>query len=245
MGARIARRLLPGLAAVPLLPRRGRAATISLRAADGLSLTAEHLPAQGARRRGCILLFHMAGSNLGEYAPIAPELNRMGFETLALDQRSGGDGWGRRNETAARLGRDPGYRAALPDLEGALAWARGRDPSGRVLAWGSSYSAALVFPLAAMGGVSALLAFSPGEYLPGFSVRGAAARVNCPAFVASDRGEEGEAARLLDAVRGAPKRQFRPVAGAHGSSILRADRNPRGAAQAWAAVREFLDEVAG
>lgn len=143
MGARIARRLLPGLAAVPLLPRRGRAATISLRAADGLSLTAEHLPAQGARRRGCILLFHMAGSNLGEYAPIAPELNRMGFETLALDQRSGGDGWGRRNETAARLGRDPGYRAALPDLEGALAWARARDPSGRVLAWGSSYSAAI------------------------------------------------------------------------------------------------------
>ncbi|RVT97948.1 alpha/beta hydrolase [Rhodovarius crocodyli] len=187
----------------------------------------------------------MAGSNLGEYAPIAPELNRMGFATLAVDQRSGGDGWGRRNETAARLGRDPGYRAAMPDLQAALAWARARDPGGRVLAWGSSYSAALAFPLAAMGGVSALLAFSPGEYLQGFSVRGAAARVECPAFVTSDRGEEAEAARLLEAVRGAPRRQFRPVAGAHGSSILRSDRNPRGAAQAWAAVRSFLDEVAG
>jgi alpha-beta hydrolase superfamily lysophospholipase len=230
-----------------LLPLPALAAPQELRAADGLALTAE-LVAATAPRRGTLLLFHQAGSNLGEYAPIQPELARLGFDSLALDQRSGGDGWGRRNQTAARVGRDPGYRAALPDLQAALAWARGRDARGRVLVWGSSYSAALVFLLAAEAGpgVSALLAFSPGEYLAGVSVRAAAARVRCPAFVtsASDAEEERAAATLLEAVPGAPKRQHRARAGLHGSATLRADRNPRGAAENWAAVTAFLAEVA-
>lgn len=134
----------------------------------------------------------------------------------------------------------------MPDLAAALAWARQCDPQGPVLVWGSSYSPALVFLLAAGSGdaVSAALAFSPGAFLSGVSVRGAAGRLTCPVFVTSDVGEEAEAAALLAATRGRPRRQFRPAAGAHGSSILRADRNPRGAAAAWVAVGAFLDEVA-
>ncbi len=219
---------------------------LALRAADGVAVYGTLVPA-GGRRRGTLLLFHMAGSNRGEYAPIQPELARQGFDSLAIDQRSGGTLWGRRNETAAALGRDPGYAAAMPDLRAALAWARQRDPAGPVLVWGSSYSAALVFLLAAEAGpaVSGLLAFSPGEYLGGVSVRSAAARCACPAFVtsASDSEEVDAAARLLAAVAGAPKRQFRPRQGLHGSATLRADRNPAGAAAAWAAVNAFLAEV--
>lgn len=230
-----------------LLPLAARAAPLELRADDGLALTAELVPAAAPRRRGTVLLFHMAGSNLGEYATIQPELARQGFDSLALDQRSGGDGWGRRNLTAQRAGRDPGYPAALPDLRAALAWARGRGAGGPVLVWGSSYSAALVFLLAAEAGpaVAGLLAFSPGEYLRGASVRQAAARVRCPAFVTGADDEElAQAAPLLAAVQGAPKRQFRPRWGLHGSQMLRADRNPRGAAAAWEAVGAFLTEAA-
>lgn len=243
---------LPALAALPACAVDAvgaeAATAVQLRAADGLAITGEMLAAANGHRRGTILLFHMAGSNLGEYAPIAPELARRGFDTLAIDQRSGGSGWGRRNETAARAGHDPGYAAALPDLRAALAWARQRDANGRVLVWGSSYSAALVFLLAAEAGgaVNGLLAFSPGEYLSGVSVRAAAARVTCPAFVTGDgsSAEDSAAEALLAATHGSPRRQFRAEAGAHGSSTLRTDRNPRGAAAAWAAVNRFLDEVA-
>lgn len=242
------RRDIAMLAAGSLLPGLAMAAPVGLRAADGLAVTGETLSAARTPARGMVLLFHMAGSNLGEYATIAPALTRRGFDTLAIDQRSGGAGWGRRNETAARLPRDPGFIAALPDLEAALAHARERQPRGRVLVVGSSYSAALVFLLAARAGpaVSAVLAFSPGEYLSGVSVRAAASRVACPVFVSqdSDGSEEAAAAAILAVVPGSPKRQFRPVAGAHGASILRPDRNPRGAAAAWAAVDAFLDEIA-
>lgn len=229
--------------AVGLLASPALAAPQPLRAADGLAITADFQPAQG-RNRGVILLFHMAGSNYAEYSTIAPELNRRGFDTLATDQRSGGPGFGRNNETEARLGRDPGYRAALPDLEAALAWAQTRSP-GKILAWGSSYSAALVFFLAASAQppLAGLLAFSPGEYFSG--VRAAAARVTCPVFVSSseDSSEINAAAALLGATQARVKRQFRPSAGQHGSSLLRTDRNPRGAAAAWVAVGAFLDEV--
>ena len=232
------------LAAAAMLAatRPARAATeVVLQAADGVRVFGTHRVAEGRAARGTILLFHMAGSNRGEYATIAPELARRGFDSLAIDQRSGGPGWGRTNETVAALGRETSYAAALPDLEAALAWASARD--GQVLAWGSSYSAALVFLLAARRpGVAALLAFSPGEYLPGVSVRAEAARVTCPVFVtsASDPAEIAEASRLLDATRGSPRQQYRPATGLHGSQTLRPDRNPRGAAAGWAAVDAFL-----
>ncbi len=238
------RRYLPLLA----LPAVATAQPTELRAADGLLISAEFRAAQ-ARRRGTILLFHQAGSSLAEYSTIAPELARRGFDTLATDQRSGGENWGRRNATAARLGANPGFMAALQDLQAALAWARQRDPSGRVLVWGSSYSASLVFLLAASPAVSAVLAFSPGEYLRGTSVRAAAAQVRCPVFVTSSStaNEEAAAEAILAATQGAPKRQFRARPGQHGSSTLRADSNPGGAAGAaavWVAVNAFLDEVA-
>lgn len=242
------RMILAAALAAPALPARA-AEAVTLRAADGGAVFGTRLPA-GAAPRATALLFHMAGSNRAEYATIAPELARRGFATLAIDQRSGGSDFGARNETvAAAGGRDPGYLAALPDLEAALAWARQPGMPRRVLVVGSSYSAALVFLLAARhaGDVAALIAFSPGEYLRGASVREAAARVECPVLVASaaDASEIAAARAILSAVpapqgRG-PRIQFAPEAGPHGASLLRADRNPRGAAAAWRAVDAFLD----
>lgn len=245
----LSRRQLALAGAGLMLTARGAsaAAPVTLRASDGVRVFGEQTEATGGARRGTVLLFHMAGSNRGEYATIAPELARRGFDSLAIDQRSGGSGWGRRNETVAALGHETDFTAALPDLAAAVAWARARDGSGRVFVWGSSYSAALVFLLAASTpGLAGVLAFSPDEYLRGASVRSAAARVACPVFVtsASDRGEIDAAARILAVVPGNPRRQFRPAIGEHGSQTLRTDRNPRGAAAGWVAVDAFLDEVA-
>jgi dienelactone hydrolase len=100
-----------------------------------------------------------------EYAPIAPRLARAGFTVLAIDQRSGDGAFGGTNRTAAGLGRKATYEEALADLEAALAWAKANASGAPVVVWGSSYSAALVFLLAARhpGDVNGVVAFSPGE----------------------------------------------------------------------------------
>ncbi len=139
-----------------------------LKAADGVAVFGDLARATRARR-GTILLFHQAGTNRGEYEPIAPRLNSAGFDTLAIDQRSGGRAFGQVNETVQDLGHETDYAAALPDLEAALAWARSDNLVGPIVVWGSSYSATLVFVPAARhdADVQALLSFSSGKYLKG------------------------------------------------------------------------------
>lgn len=237
-----------GAAAAPGAARAQAVApeAVSLRAADGVAV-AGTLYRPAGTPRGVILLFHQAASSRAEYAPIAPELAKLGWSALAIDQRSGGGLFGGRNATAEGVGGDPGYEAALPDLEAALAYARTRFAGQRILAWGSSYSAALVFVLAARHPreVAGVLAFSPGEYLSGISVAGAARKVAAPIFVtsASSEDEIAAAAEILGASPATVKVQFRPEAGTHGASTLRTDSNPSGAAAAWAAVKAFLTRL--
>jgi dienelactone hydrolase len=226
-----------------------RPTPVSFAASDGVTVFADYYRA-GTPGRPMILLFHQAGSNRAEYAAIAPMLTTLGFDALAIDQRSGGSLWGRPNETIQRLGRSESYDAAFGDLEGALLWSKSSAHAGPVIVWGSSYSAALVFLLAAKypQDVEALLAFSPGEYLAhATAVRTAAAQLSIPIFVtsATDGGEVAQAKAILDAAPARQKVQFVPrVAGIHGSSTLRSDRNPRGADENWEAVKAFLAPLA-
>jgi alpha-beta hydrolase superfamily lysophospholipase len=236
--------LLLGIVLGPMMPVAVPAATIpapvTLRAEDGLKVSGLYYRA--TRARAIILLFHQAGSSKGEYATIAPRLVAAGFSALAIDQRSGGSLFGP-NETSRRLGREATYREAKMDLAGALAWARStRLP---VILWGSSYSAALVFEVAAEhpGETSAVLAFSPGEYLgSGRPVARAAARVSVPIYVTSSaKHDEIEAARqILAASPSTNKVQYAPAIGVHGASTLIAARDPRGATDNWRHVLAFL-----
>ena len=219
---------------------------VTFKAADGVAVFADTYPARG-RARAAILLFHQAGGSAAEYAGIAPRLADAGFDAIAVDQRSGGSGFGRVNRTVAALGGATGYLAALPDLEAALAFAKARTPGQKIIVWGSSYSASLVFLLAAghRGDVAALLAFSPGEYLGGARVREAAAKVACPVFVTSaSAASEISAARTIVAAAGGQAIQYAPKQGVHGSSTLDVNANPRGAADNWSAVEAFLAKAA-
>jgi dienelactone hydrolase len=224
---------------------------VTFDAADGVKIFGDY---KGSRdgSRPLILLFHQASSNQHEYDPIAAKLNGLGFDTLAIDQRSGGPAYGQTNKTAAAARSGPDFLAALPDLEAALAWGSTRGGAGakstRIIAWGSSYSASLVFALAAKnpGKITAVLSFSPGEYFGSRSfVRDAAAKVKVPIFVssASDPGEIGEAKAILASAGAVQKVQHIPRNGTHGSSSLREDRNPRGAAENWKAVETFLETL--
>ena len=223
------------------------AQSISFAAPDGGTVYGDVYQA-GVPARAAILLFHQAGSNRGEYSTIAPRLAALGYNVLAIDQRAGGDLWGRRNETVDRRGGESAsYVEALPDLEGALSFAKNTWPGTRVIIWGSSYSASLVFFLAARhpNSVIGVLSFSPGEYFPGVSVAQQAAKVSSPVFITSAPAPEEIAAarRLAGAVAGTETTLFIPVHGVHGASTLREDSNPAGAGQIWQAVEHFLAKL--
>jgi len=197
--------------------------------------------------KAIILLFHQAGSSKYEYDPIGPRLAKDGYTAFAIDQRSGGSLYGD-NSTVAIVGGSKSFKDAEQDLNGAVRWASRKNLP--IIIWGSSYSAALVFRVAAENPtkVRAVIAFSPGEYLwePKL-VAQAAARLRVPVFITSahDPREVAAAKEIFDAVPGKDKVQFMPTgAGAHGSSALRPDKNPQGAAEYWNAVEGFLRKVA-
>jgi dienelactone hydrolase len=218
---------------------------ITLKALDGVNVYGWHYAAAD-KALPAILLFHQAGSNHAEYATIAPRLAARGYHAIALDQRSGGGMFGQSNQTAAEFGKDVEYSAALPDLEAALEWPARQGLPARSIVWGSSYSAALVFLLAARhpSAVAAVMAFSPGEYLSaGRAVRNAAAKVQAPVFVTSalDSGEIAGAREIAQSVPRSSAVQFVPKkGGVHGSSTLIRDENPQGADENWQAVEQFL-----
>ncbi|HMD01572.1 MAG TPA: alpha/beta hydrolase, partial [Candidatus Baltobacteraceae bacterium] len=152
------------------------------------------------------------------------------------------------NETVAHLGKSTGYDAALPDLEAALVWAKRTHPGVPVYVLGSSYSAALVFVLAAKHphDVAAVMAFSPNEYLDNKqTVRTAAHQLRMPVFIdsAPDKDEVNAARMIYDVVPGTHKVQYVPANGVHGASTLREDRDPSGEQANWDALSAFLRMV--
>jgi len=234
-------RLLAPITVIALLVATPAAAveTFTFPSADGLAVTADlYRPAQPAK--AALVLFHMAGSSRGEYRDIAPRLVKLGYAVLAVDLRSGGSFGGVANETAAAAGADPGYRATIPDIEAAIAWARAHLGAGRIGILGSSYSASLVLVLAGTepGIADAVMAFSPGEYFSdGTYVRGAAKGIRVPVFVSAARSETANWQPILAAVPGSDKTGFKPpVPGRHGASALTADRT----GAYWAALESFL-----
>lgn len=236
------------LFATALAPTLRAQRSVTLTALDGVKIFGAYYPAPDASAP-IIILFHQAGSNRWEYAPIAPRLVSANFSCLAIDARHGGEMWGHENETVAHLGHEASYLEALADLEAALAWARKQNPSRKVLVWGSSYSACLVFVLAAKhpGEIAGLLSFSPAEYFENKNlVHTAAAKVNVPVFITSakDKEEQESARSIFDAAADEKdKVLFVPrIGGVHGSSTLREDRNPEGNAENWSAVLAFLKQ---
>ncbi len=213
---------------------------VTFRAPDGTAVYGWYREA--AAGGPLIVLFHQAASSHHEYDRIVPSLNALGFATLAVDQRAGGPMFGA-NLTRRAFRDEPSYLAALPDMEAAVGWAAARHPR-EIIVWGSSYSAALVFLVAAHDArVEAVVAFSPGEYFDDkHLVRRAAAMLRIPIFAdsAASTDEIAQARAILETSPSARKTQYLPRRGIHGSSTLLADRDPSGAAENRAAVTAFL-----
>lgn len=239
-------------AALCLAPGVARAQqSVQFKASDTVEIFGTYYAAPNSSRP-VILLFHQAGSNHFEYSPIAPKLVAAGFSCLAVDQRWGGEMWGHTNETVKKLGHTETAADKVTDLEAdleaALAWARNHNPHRKFILWGSSYSASLVFVVAAQHPeeVAGVLAFSPGEYFEAqpTMIEDAAMKVRVPVFITSenDADQLRQATKIFDAVSSRDKVHYKAQFAVHGSSTLRTDRNAKGAAANWAAVMKFLKQ---
>jgi dienelactone hydrolase len=235
------------VALLALLLTLGEAAareSVSFKAADGLVVSADVYRGVARENAPWIVLAHQAGSSRGEYRTIAPRLNKLGFNAVAIDQRSGKAFGGARNKTAQRAaarGVRQSYAAAVPDIKAAIAWTRAQT-GGPVVLWGSSYSAALAIWMAGQqpGLVDAIIAMSPGEYIRGRSIMKAAALVKVPVLITSSAGERGKWQRIFKAIAHDRKAGFAPKSGGrHGSSALIPARN-KSSEDYWTVVKEFL-----
>ncbi|MGI9422562.1 MAG: alpha/beta hydrolase, partial [Hyphomicrobiaceae bacterium] len=217
---------------------------ITLKAADGLTITADVYRTIERSDATWIVLAHQAQASRGEYTTIAPRLNRLGFSAIALDQRSGGGFAGVSNTTAARakrLKKRRDYLAATPDVLAGIAWARSQT-SGEVILWGSSYSAALALLLAGEQPqlVDGVVSHSPGEYLRGKSVSTAAKGIAVPVLITSPANEKRKWQRIFASIKDARKTGYAPARGGrHGSSALIPSRNASSETY-WQVVETFL-----
>ncbi len=214
--------------------------TLNFPSEDGLIITADLYRAKkNDSKKTFIVLFHQAGSSRGEYQNIAPRLTELGYDALAIDQRSGGSFDGITNKTAAQtnVGRD--YIKALPDMRAAIVYARNELGADRIIIWGSSYSASLSLVLAGRQDpkVDGVLAFSPGEYFKGdLSVQKQAAVISVPTFITAARNETRQWKAIANAIT-ATKTGFIPEGvGKHGSSALISDDSK----EYWQATLHFL-----
>ncbi len=224
--------------------------SISFTSADDLLITADSYIPHTSHAAPLIVLFHQAGSSRGEYNEIAPRLNKLGFNCIAVDLRSGEYSRGKDNETAIRASNKnlaTSYADALPDIIAALQYARKQYSNSKVIAWGSSYSASLVIKVAGDHPqlVDGLLAFSPGEYFSHLGksktwIRDAAQKIKAPTFITSSKNEAGDWTLIYEAIDTANRQSFIPeTAGKHGSKALWKKYTDSQAY--WDAVTEFLN----
>lgn len=232
---------------IGLLPHSAAIAqqTVTFGAADGLSITADLYVADV--NFPYILLLHQARSSRGEYREIAPKLAKLGYNCLAIDQRSGGECGFVPNATAAMAaerGLPQGYTDAQTDIEAAMAYIKQRSDKPIVL-WGSSYSASLALMLAPRElRVGALVLFSPGEYLPNMQVAASAAKVSVPVFVASSKAECEAVSQLCAGISPALLTAFCPAkAGEHGAKALWEASADHG--DCWLALSVYFSKLKG
>jgi len=224
--------------------------SISFKSADGLLITADRYTPHEKISTPLIVLFHQAGSSRGEYSEIAPRLNKLGFNCIAVDLRSGEYSRGKDNETAIRAanaGLPTSYADALPDIIAALNYADRHYRNSKIIAWGSSYSAALALKVAGDHPelVDAVISFSPGEYFSHVGksktwIRDSAKNIKAATFITSSKNEVGSWAAIYDVINTSSKQSFIPkTAGKHGSKALW--KKYADSQDYWDAVTEFLN----
>ncbi len=221
-----------------------QAKTITFPTEDGVTVTAD-LYLTDSKEAPFIILYHQAGYSRGEYINIAPKLNEMGFNCMAIDQRSGKEVNGIENETfkkASSLNKKTKYPDAIPDVETALKYVKNEMRASKIIIWGSSYSAALVLYLGSQfpDDIDGILSFSPGEYftINGNEIKSFTSKIICPVFITSAKDEHDYWKEMYETIS-SEKSYFLPkTQGKHGSKALWEDSDEN--QNYWKAVVNFL-----
>jgi dienelactone hydrolase len=195
-----------------------------------------------------ILLCHAASSNRIEYADIAPKLNELGYNCMAIDQRVGGELADKSNETSLRAKKDEfptNYLDAQQDIEAAINYLT-KKFNKKIIIWGSSYSSSLVlFESLQNENVIASISFSPADYFGNKkqSLKVIFPELKKPFFITSSKQEAIILSALIDANNLKENQiQFVPQSnGFHGSKALWTGQ--KGAEEYWIAVTEFLKQI--
>jgi dienelactone hydrolase len=198
--------------------------TVTFSSSDGLLVTADlYMQDKGYP---FIILYHQANFSRGEYQETAPKLMKLGYNCLAVDLRSGKEVNFIQNETAARAREKhlpTEYLDAEKDMLAALDYCR-QFNTNKVVLFGSSYSASLALKIAKDNKrVSAVVAFSPGEYFqPQLSLKKVLTKFDKPLFVASTKSENPFVKEMLSGSSESQITWFVPSKnpGIHGSRAL-------------------------
>ncbi|MDF1516892.1 MAG: dienelactone hydrolase family protein [Lutibacter sp.] len=219
---------------------------ISFPSPDGLTVTANLY--HNADELPVIILCHQARYNKAEYYEIAVNLQKMGFNLMAIDQRSGGTLFDKENETfaeATKLGKPTTYLDAAQDIEAAINFAYAKY-NKKIILWGSSYSSTLALYFASSNDkIKAVIAFSPGDYFAEQkgSLKNKLTGFGKPLFATSSREEAAELTDLLSGIqKNENQTQFIPAKkGKHGSKALWKDNEDF--EEYWEALNLFLEKL--
>lgn len=224
---------------------------ITFKSSDGLVITAD-LYMTNSVDSPFIILFHQAGWSRGEYNEIAPKLNKMGFNCMAVDQRSGGEINGVINETHQRAEKQKlgtSYVDAEVDMISSIKYVKKEyTKAKKLIIWGSSYSSALVLKITGdRNDIDAVLAFAPGEYFesmgkPADYITQGAQNIMVPVFITSMKSEKPNWWNIYEAIPSIGKDYFVPETdGQHGSRALW-EKFPEHK-NYWKAVTAFLNRL--
>ena len=230
---------------IPVKASVSQRKTITFPSKDGVSITADVYWSDN-KKNPFIILFHQARFSRGEYLEIAPKLTKMGFNCIAIDQRSGKQVNEIINQThlaAVKKGLPTQYTDALPDLEASLDYVLKNYHPKKLIIWGSSYSSALNFIIGSLykDKIRVLLSFSPGEYFKyqGKSIKDFAKDCHFPVFITSAKDEAPYWKDIFEAIPSKHKVGFIPTQkGKHGSKALWMKNKDHD--EYWKAVSDFL-----
>ena len=217
--------------------------SFTIESLDGLEVPVDYYTL-GTERKGLIVLCHQAGWSRGEYAEIAPKLANMGYNCLAIDQRSGGEVNEVVNEAAKnakKLKKPTTFLDAEQDIIAAVRWAKNDFQGEQIILWGSSYSASLVLKVAQDEGVDKVLAFSPGEYFgEKMILKDKINELDIPVFITCSKKEIERTRPIFNAIPSKNKTFFEPKSnGNHGSRALWSKFDDY--EDYWKAVKAFLE----
>ena len=221
--------------------------TIQFKAKDGVNIKA-HLYLTADKTKPFMLIFQQAGHSQQEYRNTATQLNKMGFNCLAIHQRSARNIKGSKIKSKKQEDslRTLTYDETYVDLESALLYLKKAFPNFKTVVWGSSYAATLMFVLASNypNEVDGIVAFSPDNYLVfnDKTILDYAEGVHCPIFVTAGKKESKACERLHEQIQSEKKYLYIPIENEEQDSLTTKKKNTR-KNQYWKILTDFFESI--